>query len=501
MAKEPKKQAARTAKPTAAGKKPAKSSGPRVTVRMYLQGLGDCFFLRFEPGDGTRFDALIDCGIYKSSGNADVIMKLVAQDIAETTKNAKYKNGHLDLLVVTHEHWDHISGFAQGIDTFEKIHVSEVWQAWTESPGDPVARELTDRYKKAKTALVNAMRAAATHPAAANNPRLNDAFEVMNFFGVDKDPKKDKKDAYEDIKAMLARKDKLVYLEPGEVRPLGKTGVKAFVLGPPKDTKVIAKDDPGKVDGYHKQKSMFFDGFSAMLGAAEAGLWAEDDDAHEHPFGGRYEIDLDTARGTEYFQSLYDFDDDLDHPENFRRIDDLAFDSLSHLALRLDSHLNNTSLVLAFQLPGGDVLLFPGDAQAGNWKSWAGLEKPLEFKREDLDAHDLLRRTVLYKVSHHGSHNATPRTYGLELMTSDRLRAFVPVDFDIAQQAKYGEMPLVAIMTELQKRKSTVRSDDFPHKAAPTDFTLSTKTLPIETTKEGAFDRPMWVETSFGWES
>jgi hypothetical protein len=41
------------------------------------------------------------------------------------------------------------------------------------------------------------------------------------------------------------------------------------------------------------------------------------------------------------------------------------------LALQLDSDTNNTSLVLAFELgKSGRVLLFPGDAQVGNWLSW-----------------------------------------------------------------------------------------------------------------------------------
>ena len=41
------------------------------------------------------------------------------------------------------------------------------------------------------------------------------------------------------------------------------------------------------------------------------------------------------------------------------------------LALKLDSDTNNTSLVTGFQLEESNkVLLFPGDAQVGNWLSW-----------------------------------------------------------------------------------------------------------------------------------
>ena len=41
---------------------------------------------------------------------------------------------------------------------------------------------------------------------------------------------------------------------------------------------------------------------------------------------------------------------------------------------------------------------------------------------------DLLARTVLYKVGHHGSHNATLREKGLELMASGELAAMIPVN-------------------------------------------------------------------------
>jgi hypothetical protein len=57
--------------------------------------------------------------------------------------------------------------------------------------------------------------------------------------------------------------------------------------------------------------------------------------------------------------------------------------------------------VLAFELgKGGKVLLFAADAQRGNWISWKDGD-------QTITATDLLDRTVVYKVGHHGSHNAT----------------------------------------------------------------------------------------------
>ena len=76
------------------------------------------------------------------------------------------------------------------------------------------------------------------------------------------------------------------------------------------------------------------------------------------------------------------------------------------LALDINAGINNTSLVLAFELQESKkVLLFVGDAQRGNWNSWT--EGSWKDGDETITARDLLARTVLYKVGHHGSHNAT----------------------------------------------------------------------------------------------
>lgn len=61
---------------------------------------------------------------------------------------------------------------------------------------------------------------------------------------------------------------------------------------------------------------------------------------------------------------------------------------------------------MAFELgKGGKVLLFAADAQRGNWASWS--KKSWKDGDQIVTAKDLLARTVLYKVGHHGSHNAT----------------------------------------------------------------------------------------------
>jgi hypothetical protein len=69
--------------------------------------------------------------------------------------------------------------------------------------------------------------------------------------------------------------------------------------------------------------------------------------------------------------------------------------------------MNNTSLILLIQA-GNRRLLFPGDAQIENW------EYALKHSPDHDDVVELLRAVDLYKVGHHGSRNATPRTlFGL----------------------------------------------------------------------------------------
>ena len=71
----------------------------------------------------------------------------------------------------------------------------------------------------------------------------------------------------------------------------------------------------------------------------------------------------------------------------------------------------------------GKVLLFPGDAQVGNWLGWH--ELVWDVNGEEVNIKNLLKKTVFYKVGHHGSHNATLKEMGLELMTNSHLAAMV----------------------------------------------------------------------------
>ena len=76
-------------------KTPAAGRLPRVRVRMYRQGLGDCFLITFHLGTDERH-MLIDCGTLGATTTGVKLSDVVA-NIKEVTGN------HLHLLIATHE--------------------------------------------------------------------------------------------------------------------------------------------------------------------------------------------------------------------------------------------------------------------------------------------------------------------------------------------------------------------------------------------------------------
>src|SRR5204862_3065684 len=86
-----------------------------------------------------------------------------------------------------------------------------------------------------------------------------------------------------------------------------------------------------------------------------------------------------------------------------------------------------------------------------NWLSWHDLTWKVD--KQEVKAKDLLNRTVLYKVGHHGSHNATLREQGLEMMISPGLVAMLPVDETIAHGVKHWmQMPFKPLLDQLGKK-------------------------------------------------
>jgi hypothetical protein len=415
----------------------------RVRVRMYRQGLGDCFLLTF-PSESGEQHVLIDCGVLKGTEDSSVVMQEVATNIMDTT------HGQLAALVVTHEHWDHVSGFLQAGEVFKNLQANEAWFAWTEDSGDELARELSSRRKKAQ-AVVRAAAQRLTAASSESGRRIGDRVNGLLEFagGLGAAPGKTTAAGMSWPKQRPGTEVKFFKTGDAPHAIPGVESVRVYVLGPPHDRKMIKKSDPSK------RASEVYE--LAMAGGADAGFMAAvdaqaTDGAGAAPFDRWFRVPEDEAQGATFFQKHYGFD--VDDDGEWRRIEDDWLGAAGRLALQLDSDTNNTSLALAFEcLPSGRVLLFPGDAQVGNWLSWEPLTWTIgeNGRTHVVTAQDLLARTVLYKVGHHGSHNATLREKGLELMTSPELAAMVPVDRRTAKKMEWN-MPFPSLFRRLSER-------------------------------------------------
>jgi hypothetical protein len=433
------------AKKRKAQRKAEPAHAVRGVVRMYRQGLGDCFLVSLPREDG-RGDAhiMIDCGVLLATKNAAEKLNAVVNDIADVT------GGKVDLLVVTHEHWDHLSGFLQAREALDRISFANVWMSWAENPADPQAQALEAR----RAQMVATLRLAEARLGLAGAPETEVLGGLLSFFGA---AGRSTRDALNAARAR-APDGRPRYAEPGEEPTvLPGTNVRIFVLGPPRDEAFLRRSAPSKSNPETY-------GFGMAGFPLDEVARCLDADEPDRPFAARWCIPMEVARAQPFFRRLIDGPD-----EAWRRIDLAWLEGAVDLALQLDRDTNNSSLALAIELPGGEVLLFAADAQVGNWLSWQGLAWGAGDAR--VTAEDLLSRTVLYKVGHHGSHNATLRDLGLERMK--RLRtAMVPVDEEVARRQGWDQMPLPSLMARLSELTGgRILRSDAPAPADAPDIT------------------------------
>jgi hypothetical protein len=255
-------------------------------------------------------------------------------------------------------------------------------------------------------------------------------------------------------------------------------GAKFHILGPPRDVRIL-KSDPSTKDSEVYEDAPHAFRLHNMVSAMDAieGMAREEVGDLARPFDQRYNRDM--TRLSALYPTY------SNEPDAYRRIDNDWEDTVGQLALDLDSDTNNTSLAFALELQNGKVLIFPGDAQVGNWLSWH--DQTWKSGDKDVNVIDLFKRTVFYKVGHHGSHNATLRDKGLELMTSPLLTAMIPVDVETAEKKKWLDMPLDSLFDRLiVKTKGRVaqadRPDTFktPFKASPTISNLTKRPVYVE---------------------
>lgn len=474
---------------------------PTITIRMYRSGLGDCFLLTLPDKQNNPFYILMDCGVFFRTPDEEKIMRLVVKDVEATIQR------HLHLIVVSHEHYDHLCGFNHARDIFSGMTIDKIWFSWTEDPANDLANQLREEIEKKAEALHGLV----SHLSGIDmddqlKDRLGQVGMLLDFFGVAKANGKPSstREALQFLKEDITAEKKYCY--PGKVESLPELpGIRFFILGPPEDRKRIYKINPSqsKEEVYHL--GLLKDDNRFMLGAFERlndkTTTIPDD---YYPFDATHRINFSDAKSnTAFFQQYYGFAPE--HDNYWRNINTDWLDIAGTLALDLDDVTNNTSMVLAIQdIASGKVFLFPGDAQVGNWLSWDQYTwnvKNANGEQSTVTSKDLLAQTVFYKVGHHGSHNATMRNKGLEQMNHPELVAMIPVNQAFAKSKrppatgwKMPFDPLLERLREKTKGRVIIMDEQFP-KSEPED----TKPALLNKSEWNAFKKSCRV-TDLYWE-
>ena len=371
-----------------------------IRVRMYRVGFGDCFLLSLPRDDGAPAHVLIDCGVH-ARGDIGMMDRIVADVKAEC-------GGHLALVIATHAHQDHISGFARQEGVFKQFKVDEVWLPWTEDPTDETARKLKQKHFALAQSLGAHYEAMNITAATADAAQLEGLDAVMNAAP--------NQEALKLLKSGFGG-GKVSYFKAGAVLSdaAGIKGLTVNVLGPPTDETFLARMDPPSGDRFLTVNA------AGMAGPAN----------EIKPFQSRWLIG----------EADYSPDARLDDGEK-KRLREMVEDTAG-LAFALDQAINNTSLVTLFTYRGKN-LLFPGDAQYGNWQNW--IETP--------NGEAILESINFFKVAHHGSYNATPKS-ALEKMTDKGFAAMIST-----QNKPWPSIPFEKMLEVLnEKATGVVRSD------------------------------------------
>ena len=391
------------------------SSPTSLTIRSYQVGFGDCFLLQFHYAGGDDRNMLIDFGttgvpkLMKTKPS--VLMPFVATQIAKHCgrDDANDKPGKLHVLVATHRHQDHISGFATDESnggsgkTIAALMPDVVIQPWTEDPTaartakqakSPVQKKIAGfrsgleamhGVAEAVSAFANRelAKAAAGKPAALSKRSL----EKLRFVGEDniKNPSA--------VKSLIdmgrGSGAQAVYVNYGmkldAILQNALPGVAVTVLGPPN----LAQTDSIKTMA-RRDEIEFWHLISGPAKVA-AGLPLANGLPKRTPRGAKVGADAhELPAQARWFA---------------RRLTALRAAQVFEIVRSLDDQMNNTSVILLIEF-GGRKLLFPGDAQLENWRYALkevgnGVEAKKNVERlADID---------LYKVGHHGSLNATPK--------------------------------------------------------------------------------------------
>jgi hypothetical protein len=394
---------------------------------MYQVGFGDCFLLSFEyagQAEPARH-ILIDFGTRQLAAGLD--LAAIAGEIDTHT------GGGPDVVVLSHRHQDHMSGFGgDGTDAVVgRWKPRLVVRSWTEDPAAPAdatgpggaspggaspggagpggtgLRAGLDQGRAFAGALSRAILASSR--GLRGDVRELALAQLANQAAIDR------------LNAW-SQGGKGVYVSYGQPLALDAVipGVTVHVIGPP----TVAQHP-----AVAKERSTSPEYWQLYQGLAATGAF-----------------DPAAVEATAA-------DERLIGPERWlvERLQAPQLRSLLRIVTALDHAMNNTSVILLIQA-GDRRLLFCGDAQIENW------EYALSFAPDRKAILDLLQEVDLYKVGHHGSRNATPRTlFNLwtEPTTRDRAMTALMSTKPGVFPGKPGsgtEVPRQTLLTALRQR-------------------------------------------------
>lgn len=371
-----------------------------LNIRSYQVGFGDCFLLTFnypkaaEAADRARH-ILIDFGSTGlPQGTPPDQMMRVAQDIKQQCA------GKLHVVVATHRHKDHISGFTTQADkrgtgdVIAQLEPEVVIQPWTEDPQahDPEMKGDSPRALRAKqlTSLTNmnvvseSILAEVRHISDERRfkqPLGAGMTEQIKFLADDNGLPN--KSAVENL-GKMGKKN--YFVSHGSKLDLSGLlpGINISVLGPP------TLEQHAEIK---KERSADKDEFWMLHDAAQE-FWGQQAATGEM-------LEKFTSGKGKLFPNANVFTRMIpSHNRWFvRQVRTMRGEQMLGLVRILDKAMNNTSVILLFDV-GGKKLLFPGDAQIENWEYALSLEDDIKQ----------LKNVDVYKVGHHGSRNATPKT-------------------------------------------------------------------------------------------